>query len=95
MATDSARLLTLQEVADRFQWSTRTLKDRLKHHGIGPIGRGRIARLTEGDVARLIEAERQPAVAAGFPIQDRRAMRYRSTREIARRVRAEMAAKGR
>jgi len=32
----------------------------LAEHGIGTIGRGRLARLTERDLAQLIEAERQP-----------------------------------
>jgi len=53
-------LLTLAQAAARLQWSVRTLKRKLASHGIGTVGRGRIARLSEEDLARLINAERQP-----------------------------------
>jgi hypothetical protein len=61
------RLLTLAEAAERLQWSVRTLRGKLQARGIGTIGRGRIARLTEGDLLRLIEAERQRVPFASPP----------------------------
>jgi hypothetical protein len=54
------RLLTLVEVAQALRWDRRSLVRALARHGIGVIGRGRLARLTAADVERLIEAERQP-----------------------------------
>ena len=57
------QLLTLRQVAERLQWSTRTLQRRLQDHGIPTIGRGRLARLTEGDVDRLIAREREVSAA--------------------------------
>jgi hypothetical protein len=66
-------LLTLGETAKRLHWSVRTLRSRLRDYGIGTIGRGRIARVTEQDFARLIEAERQfvPAPSPGVNPADR------------------------
>jgi hypothetical protein len=52
-------LLTLAQAAGRLQWSVRTLKRKLAARGIGTIGKARLARLSEADLARLIEAERQ------------------------------------
>src|ERR1700733_13393100 len=57
--TPLEQLLTLSQAAARLQWSVRTLKGRLLARGIGPIGRGRLARITEQDFERFIEAERQ------------------------------------
>jgi hypothetical protein len=38
-------------------------EERLQRHGVGTVGTGRLARLTAQDLARLIEAERQPTRA--------------------------------
>jgi hypothetical protein len=89
-------LLTLGETAKRLQWSVRTLRSRLRDYGIGTIGRGRIARVTEQDFARLIEAERQfvPAPSPGVNPADREALRIarmRQTRRISGMVSAELA----
>jgi hypothetical protein len=89
-------LLTLGEAAKRLQWSVRTLRSRLRDYGIGTMGRGRIARVTEQDFARLIEAERQfvPAPSPGVNPADREALRIarmRQTRRISGMVSAELA----
>lgn len=86
--------LTLDQAAKRLQWSTRTLQRKLRDHGIGTIGRGRLARLTEQDLARLVEAERQfvPAPLRGVNPVDREALRIarmRQTRAISRQLRLE------
>ncbi len=57
---DPGKLLTLAQAAERLQWSVKTIRRRLAHHGIATIGSGRRARITEADFDRLIEAERQP-----------------------------------
>ena len=49
----SDRRLTLQQAADRQQWSVKTLKRLLALHRIDTIGTGRRARLTEEDLQRL------------------------------------------
>jgi hypothetical protein len=46
----------------------RTVRSRLQAHGIGSAGRGRLARLTEQDLERLIEAERQFVAAPIDPV---------------------------
>jgi hypothetical protein len=55
----SDRRLTLQQAADRQQWSVKTLKRLLALHRIDTIGTGRRARLTEGDLQRLEVKERE------------------------------------
>ena len=52
------RALSLTEAAARMNWSRRTLRRALDRAGISPIGRGRLARITEADLAKLIEAMR-------------------------------------
>jgi hypothetical protein len=44
------RLLTLEQAAAHLQWSVRTLKSKLRHHGIAAIGTGRLARLEPADL---------------------------------------------
>jgi len=68
---DSRPLLTLAQAAARLQWSVRTVRSRLQAHGIGTVGRGRLARLTEQDLERLIEAERQFVAAPIDPVAPR------------------------
>lgn len=81
------QILTLSEAAERLKCSVRALKRKLTRHGIGTIGSGRPARLTEQDVERLIEAERQ-VVAPPLPVMtpaDREALRIERMRR-ARRI---------
>jgi hypothetical protein len=85
-------LLKLAQAADRLQWSVRTLKRRLWAHGIGMIGSGRLARLTERDLAVLVEAERQlvPKPSPGVDPLDRIALsidRMRRSKAIGRALR--------
>lgn len=89
--TDSRALLTLAQAADRLQWSVRTLQRKLAEHGIGTIGRRRLARLTEQDLERLVEAERQPTSTAHAPIPR---SGLGSMRHIARALRLEAQTKG-
>lgn len=52
------KALSLTEAAARMNWSRRTLRRALDRAHISPIGSGRIARITEADLAKLIEAMR-------------------------------------
>ena len=52
-------LFTLDEVAEQFQWSRRTLVRLLRQHGIPTIGTGRRARLAAEDVEILKAKERE------------------------------------
>lgn len=90
-------LLTLPQAAGRLQWSVRTLKRKLAARGIGTIGKGRLARLSEADLARLIEAERQPAseqitmppsVGQGYPDARMRSYWRRRNGQLNRKERA-------
>lgn len=51
-------IYSLDEVAERLGWARQTLTRALARHAIAPVGRGRRARLTEGDVVRLLAYER-------------------------------------
>jgi hypothetical protein len=88
-----ARMLTLAEVAQALRWDRRSLVRALARHGIGVIGRGRLARLTAADVERLIEAERQPVlrgVEPSPPVDElvRRALRRSRAARVAHALRA-------
>lgn len=81
------QILTLSEAAERMKWSVRALKKKLADHGIGTIGAGRLARLTEHDVERLMQAEHQvvaPPPPSVSPA-DREALRIERMRR-ARRI---------
>jgi excisionase family DNA binding protein len=87
---DSRPLLTLAQAAERLQWSVRTLQRKLAEHGIATVGRRRLARLTEEDLERLIQAERQPTSAPPLPSPR---SGPGSIRHIARALRLEAQAK--
>jgi len=58
---DPPRLFTLDQVAEQFQWSRRTVIRLLRQHGIATIGTGRRARLAAEDIEALKAKERGAA----------------------------------
>lgn len=82
-------LYTLDDVAKHFGWERWTLTRALKRHRISPIGRGRRARLTESDVLKLIEAERQPVEKIRIDTRSvERVLQSDRRRQIARMMRS-------
>src|SRR5262249_11520436 len=58
MADQLEPIMTITEAAEHMRCTPRKVRDRLRHHGIPTIGRGRGATLAASDLARLIEAEK-------------------------------------
>jgi excisionase family DNA binding protein len=56
-----SELFTLEQVAEQFQWSRRTLVRMLRQHAIATIGKGRRARLAAEDIETLKVKEREAA----------------------------------
>lgn len=96
------RIYTLPEVCERLKWSRRSLLRALNELGIGTIGTGRLARLTESDVQKLMDGLRQaaepPSLAPGAPLEGRRILtqgeRIRAGKVAAAAARARMARRG-
>ena len=81
------------------QWSARTVQRRLAAHGIATIGTGRRARITQEDLVRLIEAERQEGARysgiTAAPLGESRSVHHlgrQAGRRIRKRMRAESVA---
>jgi RNA 3'-terminal phosphate cyclase len=89
-------IYTLDEAASKFGWSRQTLTRALARHGIAPVGKGRIARLTEIDVLKLLEAERchtnysHPASAASTGASVEQSVMRELRKQRARRIEKEL-----
>jgi excisionase family DNA binding protein len=55
-----SELFTLEQVAEQFQWSRRTLVRMLRQHAIATIGKGRRARLAAEDIETLKAKSAKP-----------------------------------